>query len=444
MPESPAQLPAVETALTRYHDTQVQLAQAAHELRLALPELQQKRMRENEARDDLQKRDEGRAAAHVEAEEASARFEALREAVGVKVEALQRQLSEARNAVETGEQRLKLANEALRKSGEARAVASEQAATADAALRQRSEVRGRTVSNLQKFAATGLFSAALPQAELPDMDVPWTIDPALALARRAEQLLSEFKDDDEAWSRVQRQIAEELTELQRALGALGHQAPAEPSDWGLIVYIIYQNRRERPDRLAARLAREIEQRGELLTANERAVLENHLQAEIASEIQRLLQAADMRVDAINKELHNRPTSAGVRYRLLWRPLTEEEGAPVGLEAARRRLLHTSADSGRPRTAESSAPCCNIASPPSASASIRAAGRTAPAACSTNSPARWTTAAGTASVSSVGRTGIGASSPARLPAANGRSASPCRCSPRWPVSTARAATPWRRG
>src|SRR6185295_11458873 len=39
----------------------------------------------------------------------------------------------------------------------------------------------------------------------------------------------------------------------------------------------------------------------------------------------------------------RPTSTGVRYRLLWQPLGEDEGAPVGLEAARRRLLNTSAD-----------------------------------------------------------------------------------------------------
>ncbi|MER8481358.1 SbcC/MukB-like Walker B domain-containing protein [Mesorhizobium sp. M1322] len=107
--------------------------------------------------------------------------------------------------------------------------------------------------------------------------------------------------------------------------------------------IVYQNRRERPDRLANRLAEEIAQRGELLSANERAVLENHLQAEIAAEIQRLLQAAERQVDVINSELHKRPTSTGVRYRLLWQPLSEGEGAPVGLDTARKRLLNTSAD-----------------------------------------------------------------------------------------------------
>ena len=110
-----------------------------------------------------------------------------------------------------------------------------------------------------------------------------------------------------------------------------------------MVHIIYQNQPERPDRLAARLADEIAQRSELLTAIERGVLENHLQAEIAAEVQRLLQAAERQVEAINRELHKRPTSTGVRFRLLWQPLAEADGAPVGLETARKRLLNTPAD-----------------------------------------------------------------------------------------------------
>jgi uncharacterized protein YPO0396 len=99
-----------------------------------------------------------------------------------------------------------------------------------------------------------------------------------------------------------------------------------------------------PDQLVGRLVEEIAQRQELLSAKEREVLENHLQAEIATEVQRLLQTAERQVDAINKELHKRPTSTGVRYRLQWLPLVEGSGdAPVGLEAARKRLLNTSTD-----------------------------------------------------------------------------------------------------
>ena len=343
LPAASADLPAVETALSHYHDAQSSLAQAVHEVRLALPELQRQRSRENETRDDLNKRHDQFMLARIEAEEAAVRHDVLRASVGAKVEELQRRLAEARAAVEARDKALSTARDVLGKSSEARAVAGEKSATANLAFRERSDARAEAISKFQHFASTGLLAAALPQADLPDTGSPWTIDPALTLARRAEQALSELKDDDEAWTRLQRQIGEDLTELQRALSSLGHQAHAEQSDWGLVVRIVYQNRPEPPERLAARLAEEIAQRSELLTANERAVLENHLQAEIASEVQRLLQSAEAQRDAINKELHQRPTSTGVRYRLLWPPLTEEEGAPVGLDVARKRLLNTSAD-----------------------------------------------------------------------------------------------------
>ena len=343
LPGTPTALAVVEAELDQYRDAQVRLEQVAHELRLARPEWRRHVTRETQSRDDLAQREKEAAAARTEAEEARARLNVLRDSVGAKVEDLQRKLAETRVAVETGDEALKLGGEALRRAGEARAVANQQAETAKDVLEQRLEARAQAISRLQRFAGTGLLSAALPDVELLDMDVQWTIDPALTLARRAEQALSGLKDDDDAWGRVQRQIAEELTELQRALGALGHQAQADPSDWGFSVDIVYQNRRERPARLALRLAEEITQRDELLTANERVVLENHLQAEIAAEIQRLLQAAERQLDAINRELHKRPTSTGVRYRLIWQPLSEDEGAPVGLDVARRRLFNTSAD-----------------------------------------------------------------------------------------------------
>jgi uncharacterized protein (TIGR02680 family) len=336
-------LAVIETALNHYHDAQSRLAQAVHELRLALPDLNRHRDREDEARDDLGKQTERQANARTEAGEAAERLSVLRETVGAKVEELQRQLGEARTAVEANDRALDKARKALKEAGEARAIAGEKASTATEVFNQRSDARAGAVTKFQHFAATGLLSSALPRAEFPDADSPWTIDPALTLARRAEQALSDRKDDDETWARVQREIAADLTELQRALSALGHQAQAETTDWGLNVRVIYQSRPEPPDRLAARLADEIYQRSELLTAKEREVLENHLQAEIASAIQRLLQAAESQRDAINKELHSRPTTTGVRYRLLWQPIAEEEGAPIGLEAARKRLLNTSAD-----------------------------------------------------------------------------------------------------
>ncbi|HTN91075.1 MAG TPA: TIGR02680 family protein [Sorangium sp.] len=343
LPEFPDALVSVETALDGFNDARSRLVEATRELRSAVPEWQRQRAREGDTRDDFRQREEELTESRFEAEEASARLVALREAVGAKVHELQQRLAEAREAARGGEKALKAAGEARSLAGQARAVAAEKAAVAEESLRQRTEARAQAVARLQQFAATGLLSVALPQAEVPDLGSPWTIDPALTLARRAEQALVEIKDDDDARERVQRQLAEELTELQRALTALGHQSMADPNDWGLVVQIVYQNRPERPDRLLARLTEEIAQRSELLTANERAVLENHLQAEIAAEVQRLLQAAENHVNEINKELHKRPTSTGVRYRLQWQPLSEEEGAPSGLEAARKRLLNTSPD-----------------------------------------------------------------------------------------------------
>jgi uncharacterized protein (TIGR02680 family) len=343
LPKLPAALPSVEAALNNYQDAQIRLTQTIHELRLALADLERQRVYQNELRDDVKRYQEQLETARIEAEEASSRFEVLREAVGTKVEELQCRLADARAAVERSESELDRANAMVRAAGERRAVADEQASAANATFEQSSEARAQAISRFRQFALAGLLSAALPQLDMPDAGSSWTIDPALTLARRVEQALSHVKDDDDAWKRVQRQIGEDFTELQRSLSALGHQALAEQSDWGLIVSVVYQNRSERPDRLAARLAAEIDQRVELLNANERAVLENHLQAEIASEVQRLLQAAEAQRDSINKELHKRPTSTGVRFRLLWQPLSEDEGAPVGLEAARKRLLNTNAD-----------------------------------------------------------------------------------------------------
>lgn len=224
----------------------------------------------------------------------------------------------------------------------ARARSEQRAENAHAILEERTARRHEAVQGIEQFSATGLLAIALPELALPP--TPWTIEPALQVARGAEQLLLEVDAEDADWSRVQSAYARDFSDLQTALTALGHQGQAEPSDHGMIVTIIYQNRPQRPDLIEAAIRAEITQRQELLTARETEVLENHLQAEVAAAIQRRLQEADRRVATINTELEKRPTSTGVRFRLLWQALEEgSEGAPVGLDAARKRLLNTSYD-----------------------------------------------------------------------------------------------------
>lgn len=343
LPTEAEALPAIEQALQRFVDVQFALVQAAHAWRHSHADLLAQHSREADARSQWQLREESLAAARIEAEEAQARFDVLRETVGAQVDSLRQQLAEAREAVRAAEAALRTAIEVRQAAAEARAGAGARAEIADHALDERSRQRAGAIERLRHFAQSSLLHSAVPGIEVPDPGSAWTVDPALTLARRVEQALSAIVDDEANWSRVQRQVTEDLQELQRALSALGHQAPAEATDWGFVVRIVYHNRAERPDRLAAQLADDVAQRSELLSASERAVLENHLQAEIASEVQRLLRSAEKQVEAINRELHRRPTSTGMRYRLQWQPLGEDEGAPVGLEAARSRLMNTSAD-----------------------------------------------------------------------------------------------------
>jgi uncharacterized protein (TIGR02680 family) len=343
LPFTRGELEQVGTALDTFNDAQVRLVQAGRELRHAWPDYQVQLDREQDATEAVASAEQRASAANGEAVTAGARFDTLRASIGMAVDELKQKLADAREAVRQGEDGVRRATEASRKAGEARAVASKSAETAEDVWQVRSTDRTNAVASLQRFAASGMFSAGVPELELPDQLVPWTIEPALTVARRAEQLLSNVADDDDAWSRIQKHIGEDLSELQRALSALNYQSAAEQTDFGQVVYIVYQNKQESPGRLAVRLEAEVRDRQELLTASEREVLENHLQAEIAAEVQRLLRAADEHVNDINEELKKRPTSTGVRFRLRWLPLPEQEGAPVGLDAARERLLNQSSD-----------------------------------------------------------------------------------------------------
>ncbi|MEW5891169.1 MAG: TIGR02680 family protein [Pseudomonadota bacterium] len=337
-------LEAIDAALHRFGTALQHWLLAAQEVRHAWPERAVQATRTAEAEAEEARAREDAAASRLRAEEAQAAWQALFDTVGMKVEAILQRVEEARKHVEAGETAQKQAAADLLAATGEHARAEQKHSDCLETLEERRARREAAVAALQGFVASGLMAVALPDIESPDPAAPWTIDPALALARRAEQALATVKSGDEEWNRIQKQISEDYNELLRGLGALGHRAHADTSDHGLTVSVIWRNRPERPDRLEAILAEEIAQRSEMLTARERELLENHLQAEVASVIQRMLRAADAHVADINAELEKRPTSTGVRFRLIWEPRPEgEEGAPIGFAAARKRLLATSAD-----------------------------------------------------------------------------------------------------
>jgi len=269
----------------------------------------------------------------------------LRESVGKAVDELLRELSAAQQARKHHEAQHSAAQEQ-------RLVASNAASAAGAhrddlrlRLTERTDARRQAIDGLQAFAShTGFFAVAVPEVTLPDLAAAWGIEAALGAARRAEAALADVTDDEAAWSRVQNEINRDLQQLQTTLSTQAHRANADLTDHGLVVNIVYHERAERPDTLERLLAEEIQTRRLALTAQERAILEDHLQSEIAAHLQTRIFETEERVQLINTELEKRPTSTGVRYRLEWQPLPEQsEGAVAGLAEARRRLLKTRSD-----------------------------------------------------------------------------------------------------
>ncbi|WP_062010183.1 SbcC/MukB-like Walker B domain-containing protein [Streptomyces hygroscopicus] len=187
----------------------------------------------------------------------------------------------------------------------------------------------------QRFAATGLLTVALPEAPVPPLDGgPWAATPAIALARSIEAALSGTDDSDGAWERVQKRLSEEYKKLQDVLSRGGHSATARMTEDGMIVDLVYQGRRRAVPELAGALATEVQELTRILSAHEREILETHLLTEVAGTLQELIGTAERQVQAMNTELEQRPTSTGMKLRLIWRPSRK---APAGLAQARARL-----------------------------------------------------------------------------------------------------------
>jgi uncharacterized protein (TIGR02680 family) len=310
------------------------------------------RERSAAARTEAAERDDAReAAARVEelaeraedaarlAAAAAQRHETLAATVGTAVAELQRRLAEvgvARTACESEERRARREHtEAVRAQGEATGRIGQLSDDVAEAARARDEA----VAALQRFAATGLLAVALPELEVPGGpggDEPWAARPAVELARTvdAELAAAGTDDSDGAWERVQRRTNDELKNLQDALSRHGHSASGRMLEDGLVVDILFQGRERAVPELAAALDTEVAELQRMLSAREREILENHLVTEVAGTLQELIGAAERQVLDMNEELADRPTSTGMRLRLVWQPSRE---APPGFTAARERL-----------------------------------------------------------------------------------------------------------
>lgn len=204
--------------------------------------------------------------------------------------------------------------------------------------------RGRAIEALRAFTATGLLAAALSELETPPPGETWAPTPAVAVARAVDQELGEIGADDRRWELVQQRVSAEHKVLTDALGRHGHSVGMTLHDTVMVVDVLFQGRSMDVPSLAAALEAEVEQRGRLLSARERELLENHLVGEVAGALQELVSSAERQVLAMNQDLDARPTSTGMRLRLVW---GSAKDAPEGLEAVRQRLLRKSSDAWSP-------------------------------------------------------------------------------------------------
>jgi uncharacterized protein YPO0396 len=136
---------------------------------------------------------------------------------------------------------------------------------------------------------------------------------------------------------VQRRITEEHKLLADAMARHGHSAGLTLHDGIIVVDVVFQGRSHDVPRLAEALREEAEQRARLLSAREREILENHLLNEVAGTLHELITVAEAEVRGMNDELESRPTSTGMKLRLVWQ---QARDAPDGLDRVRHKLRQT--------------------------------------------------------------------------------------------------------
>ena len=337
LPANPEELAAVRVGLGDYRVALAALWPAAEAFETAGRRAAEASEELADATERLTEATERAAAVREAATAAQALYEALLETAGAAVEELNRKLDELRR--DTGRRNVdeKAARELEQQAISDRGKAEGTRDTLRTEIEEATRVRDAAVAEFQSFAATGVLRIALPDLDVPDPAEPWPPTPAVILARAVNGALEDTDDADGPWDRVQRRVTDEHKLLADAMARHGHSAGLTVRDGIMVVDVVFQGRSHDIPGLAAALGAEAGQRARLLSAREREILENHLLNEVAGTLHELITAAEAEVRTMNDELESRPTSTGMKLRLVWQ---QARDAPDGLDQVRHKLRQT--------------------------------------------------------------------------------------------------------
>ncbi len=337
LPAQDGELGAVRDALGAYLVALAALWPAAEVARAAIRAAADAQTERADSRQLLLEAAERAAEAREAADAAATMYQELLATVGTAVGELQQRLA----AVSAALGRLKVLDRAARQReqgalearGKADGKRGELRTQVEDAARQRDDA----VREFRAFAATGLLRVAVPALEIPDLEQPWAATPTVLLARAVNAELDSVDDGDGPWDRIQKRVTEEHKLLADAMARHGHSAGLTLSGGVIVIDVVFQGRSHDLPGLAQALAAEVAQRTTLLSAREREILENHLLNEVAGTLHELISAAEAQVRQMNGELESRPTSTGMKLRLIWQ---QARNAPEGLDRVRLKLRQT--------------------------------------------------------------------------------------------------------
>ncbi|MGB6454683.1 MAG: TIGR02680 family protein [Streptosporangiaceae bacterium] len=337
LPADPADLAGVDTGVRDYQLALARLWPAADLFQAAERDTAELAAELAETGEQLAEAAARAGLARTAATAAATRYEALRQTAGAAVEELYRQLETVRRSLELWSAAERSARDREQRAIGDRGKADGKRETVRGQIDEAARARDAAVAEFQSFGATGLLRIALPALEVPELHEPWAATPAVLLARAVNAGLDAVDDSDGPWDRIQKRITDEHKALSDAMTRHGHSAGLTLQDGIMVVDVVFHGRRHDIPGLAAALAEEAGQRHRLLSAREREILENHLLNEVAGTLHELITAAEAEIRQMNDELESRPTSTGMKLRLLWQ---QARDAPDGLDRVRSKLRQT--------------------------------------------------------------------------------------------------------